>query len=64
MEFIRVRVGIGRPPEQRDAADYVLSPFMSAEQPVAAEAVATAAEAVRVIMQDGLTKAMNVFNKK
>jgi len=63
-EFIRVRVGVGRPPEQWDAADYVLSPFTPAEQPVAVEAITAAAEAVRVIMSDGLTKAMNLFNKK
>jgi len=63
-EFVRVRVGIGRPPVGRDAADYVLSPFLPAEQQAAADAIARAAEAVNAIMTDGLTKAMNAYNKK
>jgi PTH1 family peptidyl-tRNA hydrolase len=63
-EFIRVRVGIGRPPAGRDAAEYVLSPFLPAEQQSAADAIARAADAVKAILTDGLTKAMNAHNKK
>jgi PTH1 family peptidyl-tRNA hydrolase len=63
-EFIRVRVGIGRPPAGGDAADYVLTPFLPGERDAAAEAVARAAEAVRTVIIEGLTAAMNAFNKK
>jgi PTH1 family peptidyl-tRNA hydrolase len=63
-EFVRVRVGIGRPPAGRDAADYVLAPFLPGEKEAAAEAVSRAAEAVRTVLTDGLTAAMNAFNKK
>lgn len=63
-EFIRVRVGIGRPAPGFDPADYVLSPFLPGEQQAAAEAMAKAADAVQAIVRDGLTKAMNAFNKK
>ena len=63
-EFVRVRVGVGRPPEQWDAADYVLSPFLASEQAAAAEAVLKAAEAVQTVIADGLTLAMNAFNRK
>jgi PTH1 family peptidyl-tRNA hydrolase len=63
-DFIRVRVGIGRPPDGMDAADYVLSPFASEERPAAADAVVRAAEAVRTIITDGLRTAMNKFNRK
>jgi PTH1 family peptidyl-tRNA hydrolase len=63
-EFIRVRVGVGRPVPGLDAADYVLSPFLPGEQQTAAEAMAKAADAVQTIIRDGLTKAMNAFNKK
>jgi PTH1 family peptidyl-tRNA hydrolase len=63
-EFIRVRVGIGRPAPGFDAADYVLSPFLPGEQQAAAEAMAKAADAVQTIVRDGLTRAMNAFNKK
>lgn len=63
-EFIRVRVGVGRPEPNLDPADYVLSPFLPGEQRTAAEAMAKAADAVQTIVRDGLTKAMNAFNKK
>lgn len=64
VDFIRVRVGIGRPPENLDPADYVLSPFGADERPLAAEAISRAAEAVRAIIIEGPTAAMNRFNKK
>ncbi|MDH4161744.1 MAG: aminoacyl-tRNA hydrolase [Nitrospirota bacterium] len=63
-DFIRVRVGIGRPPTGMESADYVLSPFGAEERAAAAEAIDRAAEAVRMIIADGLTKAMNAVNQK
>ncbi len=63
-EFNRVRVGIGRPAPGMDAADYVLAPFLPDERVAAAEAVQKAADAVMVILADGMTKAMNQFNQK
>ncbi len=63
-DFIRVRIGIGRPAPGLDAADYVLSPFSAAEQQAASEAAATAAEAVIMIVNQGPTKAMNAFNRR
>jgi len=62
--FLRVRVGVGRPPEGRDPADFVLSPFLPGEREAAATAVARAAEAARMIVADGVTAAMNRYNKK
>jgi peptidyl-tRNA hydrolase len=41
-----------------------LSPFLPGEQQAAAEAMGKAADAVQTIVRDGLTKAMNAFNKK
>jgi PTH1 family peptidyl-tRNA hydrolase len=61
--FIRIRVGIGRPPADRDAADYVLSPFLPEERQGVLDAVAQAAGATRAVIIQGLTKAMNEFNK-
>jgi len=63
-DFIRIRVGVGRPAPGRDAADYVLSPFTAEERQAADEAVVKAADAVKAVIRDGLTKAMNEFNKK
>ena len=63
-DFIRVRVGVGRPSPGRDAADHVLSPFSQEERASAEQSFERAAEAVASIIVNGLTKAMNDFNKK
>jgi len=63
-DFIRVRIGIGRPEPGRDAADYVLSPFLSAERQTADEAVKQAAKAALAVVSQGVTKAMNLINQK
>jgi len=57
--FARLRVGIGR---EGDTADRVLSTFSRAEQPIAAEALLTAADAVERWLRDGIQAAMNTFN--
>jgi len=63
-DFIRVRIGIGRPAPGMDAADYVLNPFPTGEKSLVPEIMKRAAEAARNIVQEGPTRAMNVFNKK
>ncbi len=63
-DFVRVRVGIGRPPAGMNAADYVLSIFGAEERETAGDAVSRAADAVTAIITDGLTAAMNRFNQK
>jgi PTH1 family peptidyl-tRNA hydrolase len=70
-EFIRVRLGVGRPPqlptggEERDrrVADYVLSPFPRAEQAELSALIGRAAEALEALLARGLQKAMNDFNQ-
>ena len=64
-EFTRVRIGIGRPPPERDPADWVLSKFLPAEE----EALRgpqglldLAAQAACVALIDGPQTAMNRFN--
>jgi len=60
--FPRVRLGIGHPPAGRDPADFVLSPFARAEEEIVRAAVERAAEAVEVLIVEGVERAMNRFN--
>ncbi|MFO0727387.1 MAG: aminoacyl-tRNA hydrolase [Myxococcota bacterium] len=62
-DFIRVRFGIGRPPAGRDPADYVLSRFQKSEQPAVDKSVQACAEAIESVIKDGLSRAMNTFNR-
>lgn len=62
--FIRIRVGIGRPPPRWDSADYVLSRFRNEEWNDVEEVVEKAADAVEDILKLGLPKAMGRYNQK
>jgi peptidyl-tRNA hydrolase, PTH1 family len=61
-EFLRLRIGVGRPGrgDQRSVADYVLSPFAADDD--SAGIVARAADAVEVILSGGLAAAQQEFN--
>jgi peptidyl-tRNA hydrolase, PTH1 family len=61
-EFLRLRVGVGRPGrgDRRPVADYVLSPFEPDEDPEAL--VARAADAVESLVRDGLERTQASFN--
>ena len=61
-EFIRLRVGVGRPErgDPRPVADYVLSPFPDEDDVKAI--VARSADAVETIVRDGLEVAQKRFN--
>ncbi|KAA9130652.1 aminoacyl-tRNA hydrolase [Microbacterium caowuchunii] len=56
-DFPRVRVGIGRPPGRQDPADWVLDPFGATERATLANLVADAADAVEMLVDDGLVAA-------
>ena len=56
-EYIRVRIGIGRPPGRMDAATFVLKPFSSAERKELDMLIADGADAVEAILADGLEAA-------
>lgn len=61
-EFIRVRVGIGRPPGSGDPAEWVLAPFPASERQELQLAVGDAADAVEAIIGDGLIAAQQKFH--
>ena len=61
-DFVRVRLGIGRPPAGMDGADYVLMPFPKEEFESVAKSVALAADAVEVIIEKGLAAAQQKYH--
>ncbi len=63
-EFIRVRLGVGPEKVWGDLADYVLSPLGRADREVAVKMAADAADAVEMILADGVGKAMTRFNRR
>ncbi|MBC7254226.1 MAG: aminoacyl-tRNA hydrolase [Actinobacteria bacterium] len=61
-DFPRVRVGVGRPPEGMDPADYVLAEMKGEELEEFLSWCERAAEAAEAVIMDGLDTAMNIFN--
>lgn len=61
-DFIRVRIGVGRPGSPGAEIDHVLSPLDRSDRALVNEAVGRAADAVEAILRDGPDRAMNTFN--
>jgi peptidyl-tRNA hydrolase, PTH1 family len=61
-EYFRVRIGIGRPPGQQDPAAFVLKPFGSTERKELPELIDRSADAVEVLIREGLDIAQSRFN--
>jgi PTH1 family peptidyl-tRNA hydrolase len=68
-EFIRVRVGIGRPNGQEtgrngedDVINHVLGDFTTEEKGIMKEVIPCVSEALRCLLNTGLTEAMNKYN--
>ncbi len=62
-DYLRLRVGIGRPAGRQDMADFVLSPFSPVERRELDLHVQRAADAVESLLTDGLEKTQNRFNR-
>lgn len=62
-DFLRVRVGIGRPPGRMEPATFVLRRFAAAERDEVALVVAEAADACEALIRDGLATTQNTFNR-
>lgn len=58
-DFVRIRLGIGRPPAGVEPEEFVLSPFAEDEAGEAEELVSLGAEAVRLVLTMGLEDACN-----
>lgn len=58
-DYLRTRLGIGRPPGRQDPADFVLKPFAAAERKEVPVVVERAADAVELLLRVGLEAAQN-----
>jgi PTH1 family peptidyl-tRNA hydrolase len=61
-DFVRVRIGIGKPPGSRQGADHVLRRFSKAERKEMDVVLEEAADAVELILAEGVEVAMNRVN--
>jgi PTH1 family peptidyl-tRNA hydrolase len=61
-DFLRVRIGIGRPPGRQDPADFVLDPIPKRLAADVAILVDHGADAVRSLIADGLERTQDRFN--
>jgi PTH1 family peptidyl-tRNA hydrolase len=63
-DYLRVRVGIGRPPGRQDPADFVLKDFSSTERKTLDLLVVEAADATELLLERGLEAAQNVVHPR
>ena len=63
-ETVRVRFGVGRPPEQWEGADWVLARFSSAEEKQLKELIPLAADAAVAALLEGPLVAANRYNRR
>jgi len=61
-DFLRVRIGVNKPSDKRQGANHVLSKFSKKERELVDVAVVDAADAVEVILHEGVVAAMNRYN--
>ncbi len=61
-EFVRIRLGIGRPPGRQDAADFVLHDFGKDERAILPNLLTDAADAIELIAAEGVTAAQQKFH--
>jgi PTH1 family peptidyl-tRNA hydrolase len=61
-DFVRLKVGIGRPLNGLDARGYVLQPFNREQKGQLVEILVRAVNAIEMILLEGVERAMSVFN--
>lgn len=62
--FLRLKVGIGRPPKGIDPAEYVLDSFGESEEPILDKILDRTADALKVMLLEGLETAMNRYQRR
>jgi PTH1 family peptidyl-tRNA hydrolase len=62
-DFLRLRLGIGRPPGRQDPLDFVLRPFSKKEAEVVAVLIDDAADAALSLVRHGLSPTQDRYNR-
>ena len=63
-DFMRLLIGIGRPAHKGQVVDYVLTEPRGDEEPLLADAVRRAADAVLMLLAEGPSRVMNAYNRR
>ena len=61
-DFLRLRIGVGKPPSKEEGADHVLSKFAPGERELIDDAMDRGLEALKVLIREGLDPAQNVLH--
>lgn len=60
--FPRIKISVGKKPDYIDLANFVLSGFSEKEASVMRDEIGLAADAIELMIKDGIDKSMNKFN--
>ena len=63
-DFLRIRIGVGRPPGSKAAAGHVLQKFSGSERKELPDLIAAGADAVERVLEAGPDRAMNEINTR
>jgi PTH1 family peptidyl-tRNA hydrolase len=61
-DFLRLRIGVGKPPSKEEGADHVLSRLPPDVRDLTEESIEKGVNAVRILLRDGLDAAMNYLH--
>lgn len=61
-EYLRIRLGIGRPPGRMEASKFVLARFRADERPIVDAVLAGACDAIDSVVRDGVEETQNRFH--
>lgn len=63
-DFLRLRIGVGKPPSKEEGADHVLSKFAPGERELIDDAMDRGLQALKILISDGLDAAQNILHAR